>query len=220
MPTRMLRDGILTSERIAELAWDEEVFYRRLMSVVDDYGRFHAHKALIRAACYPLLLDKVADSDIEKWLSACVSASLVGVYPASDGKRYIELLDFGQRIQGKSKFPPPCSASTVDNRESRETTAVVVVEDVVVVEGGKGKSARTRKSSLPADFCISERVRKWAEGKGYDQLEAHFEVFVSKASAKGYTYADWDSGFMGAVREDWAKLRIPKAGASRKRKDL
>lgn len=107
MPTRILRDGILTSERVAKLGWGDEVFYRRLMSVADDHGRFYALPALLRAACYPLHLDKVSDADIGKWLTACVNAALVSVYPASDGKRYLQIHDFGQRVQSKSKFPDP-----------------------------------------------------------------------------------------------------------------
>lgn len=35
MPSRILREGILTSERVNALAPLEELFYRRLMSVVD-----------------------------------------------------------------------------------------------------------------------------------------------------------------------------------------
>jgi hypothetical protein len=105
MPTRIIRDGILTSERIQSLGWAEEVFYRRIMSIVDDYGRYYAKPALLRAACYPLLLQKVSDSDIEKWLTACVNSALVRVYPAKDGKRYMEILDFKQRTRTPSKFP-------------------------------------------------------------------------------------------------------------------
>lgn len=108
MPTRMLREGILTSERVASLNWGEEVFYRRLMSVVDDFGRYYATPMLLRAACYPLQLNKVSDSDIEKWIAGCATAALVRVYPAKDGKRYIELMDFRQRVRASvSKFPPP-----------------------------------------------------------------------------------------------------------------
>jgi hypothetical protein len=76
------------------------------------------------------------------------------------------------------------------------------------------KRRATSKTPLPADFSISDRVRKWAEEKGYARLEAHFEGFVSKCRAKGYTYADWDEGLMGAIREDWAKLNVPQARAS------
>jgi hypothetical protein len=43
MPNRELREGILTSERINALTFPAEVFYRRLMSVVDDFGRCPAH---------------------------------------------------------------------------------------------------------------------------------------------------------------------------------
>lgn len=107
MPSRLIRDGILTSERVDALGWAEEVFYRRLQSVVDDYGRFYANPKLLRAACYPLRLDKVSDSDIVKWTALCSEAGLVRVYPASDGKRYLQIVNFGQRIQAKSKFPDP-----------------------------------------------------------------------------------------------------------------
>ncbi len=108
MPNRILRDGILTSEPVDRLGWAEEVFYRRLYSIVDDHGRFYANPKLIRAAAYPLKLDRVSDPDIGKWLTVCVEAGLVRVYSASDEKRYIQILKFNQRIQAKSKFPDPC----------------------------------------------------------------------------------------------------------------
>jgi len=107
MPNRILRDGILASEKVAGLSWTAEVFYRRVMSVADDYGRFHGNPRLLRSACYPLQIDKVSDADIEKWLTECVTAALVSVYPAQDGKRYLEISNFGQQVRAKSKFPPP-----------------------------------------------------------------------------------------------------------------
>lgn len=106
MPNRILREGILTSERVARLGWPAEVFYRRLMSVVDDFGRYYATPMLLRAACYPLHLDKVSDSDIGKWLAVCAEADLVRVYPAEDGKRYLQMVDFRQQVRATaSKFP-------------------------------------------------------------------------------------------------------------------
>lgn len=115
MPNRILREGILTSPRMAKLGWAEEVFYRRLHSVVDDFGRYYADAGLLRAACYPRQLNKVSDSDIGKWLGACSDAALVRVYPAQDGESYLEVLDFAQQVRAKkSKFPDPmstCAAS-------------------------------------------------------------------------------------------------------------
>jgi hypothetical protein len=57
VPNRILRDGILTSEAVASLDWASEVFYRRLYSIVDDYGRHEAGHQLLRAKCYPLQTD-------------------------------------------------------------------------------------------------------------------------------------------------------------------
>lgn len=82
------------------------------MSAVDDYGRYTANPKLLRAALYPLQLDKVTDADIGKWTACVQKAGLVSVYPASDGKRYLELLDFRQQVKAKkSKFPSPISDS-------------------------------------------------------------------------------------------------------------
>lgn len=107
MPNRILREGILTSERVDALNWEAEVFYRRLMSVVDDFGRFTAHPSLLRAALFPLKLDTVRDANMERLLAFVEQARLVRVYEVA-GKRYLELLDFKQQVRAKeSKYPQP-----------------------------------------------------------------------------------------------------------------
>lgn len=106
MPNRIIRDGILTSGRVNSLDWPEEVFYRRLMSVVDDYGRFHGDPELLRPYLYPLKVDRVRVADISRWIAACVKAGLIAHYRALDDKAYIAVLNFGQQVRAqKSKFP-------------------------------------------------------------------------------------------------------------------
>jgi len=119
MPSRILREGILTSERVATLNWAEEVFYRRLMSVVDDYGRYTANPKLIRAACYPLIIDKVSDADVGKWMAKCAEAALVSVYPATDGKRYLQISNFRQQTRTTvSKYPAMSGECAAKSSES------------------------------------------------------------------------------------------------------
>ncbi len=65
----------------------------------------------------------------------------------------------------------------------------------------------SRLTRIPDDFCISERVTKWAAEKGFDRLDEHLDAFVRKAKMKAYKYTDWDLAFMEAIREDWAKIR-------------
>lgn len=106
MPTRMLREGILDSDRVNRLDDEEEVFYRRLMSIVDDYGRFEAQRAKLRARLYPLKLDSKSENRVGDLLLACVRERLVLVY-AANGKAFLQLLNFAQQTRSKSKCPPP-----------------------------------------------------------------------------------------------------------------
>lgn len=107
MPNRILREGILTSERVNSLSTNAELFYRRLQSVVDDYGRFSANLTLLRASCYPLKLDSVKEDSISKHLAECVGARLIVLYTVAD-KAYLELQDFRQQVRAKeSKYPAP-----------------------------------------------------------------------------------------------------------------
>lgn len=165
MPNRILREGIITSPRIARLSgWADEVFYRRLMSVVDDFGRFHADPGLLRAACYPRQLNKVSDSDIGKWLTACVTAALVRVYPASDGESYLQLLDFRQQTRAKeSRFPAPDSVCIADatHTPSNRIADAPVYGDGDVYEDGDGKKPRARRATLPCPDDVSAEV--WAD---------------------------------------------------------
>jgi hypothetical protein len=134
MPNRILREGILTSERIAGLGWPAEVFYRRLMSVVDDFGRYWAKPELLRAGCYPLHLDRVGNSDIGKWLDACRKAALVRTYTVA-GKEYLELLDFRQQVRAKeSKYPAPDTQMPSTCAADAHLDGDVVEDEDVVAE--------------------------------------------------------------------------------------
>lgn len=155
MPNRILREGILTSESVCSLGWAEEVFYRRLASIVDDYGRHDANPKLLRSRCYPLQTDDVQVTDIDRWMRTCQKAGLIRIYHA-DGKCYLEVCKFGQQQRSTSKCPPPPAS---DNKcyqpianEHLDVFGVgvedgVVFEDEVVV--GDDKTPRKR-SSRPA----------------------------------------------------------------------
>lgn len=168
MPNRILRDGVLSSEAVASLGWPAEVLYRRLMSVVDDYGRFSASPKLIRAACYPLQIDKVSDSDIEKWLACVQKAALVRVYPAPDGKRYLQIEKFGQQVRSKSKFPgPDDSASNCAQPLANAHLDVFGVEDVSEDEKSARKRAQPfdpREIELPSWLDRAD-WRNWCEDR-------------------------------------------------------
>jgi len=168
MPNRILREGILTSPRMASLNWAEEVFYRRLHSVVDDFGRYFADVGLLRAACYPRQLNKVSDSDIGKWLTALVEAALVRVYPAQDGERYLEVLDFGQQIRAKkSKFPDSLSTCVADAKQVIANEHLDVSVSVSVSDKGSRKRSPgfDAKSIQLPEWLDSELWALWVDDR-------------------------------------------------------
>lgn len=85
-----------------------------------------------------------------------------------------------------------------------------VISDVVEKSASPKRKPKTQKTTVPENFEISDSVRVWAESKNFGDLEQHLEYFTAKAAANGYKYADWDSAFKTAIRDDWAKLRTPR----------
>lgn len=106
MPVRLLREGILDSEGVNALTFPAEVFYRRLMSVVDDFGRFDGRAAVLRGRLYPLKLDTVREADISRWIAECEKAGLIALYDVG-GKQYILFRKLGPARAKESKYPPP-----------------------------------------------------------------------------------------------------------------
>lgn len=107
MPNRIIREGIITSEAVNSLSWEAEIFYRRLLSVVDDFGRFDARPSVLRSALYPLKLDSMREDSVQRCLKSCEAARLVVLYSV-DGKEYLEVTNFRQQVRSKkSKYPAP-----------------------------------------------------------------------------------------------------------------
>jgi hypothetical protein len=144
VPNRIVREAILTSERVASLGWPEEVFYRRLMSIVDDYGRTEANHQLLRSKCYPLQTDQVRAADIARWMAACQKAGVILCYEVG-GKQYLEVLNFGQQQRSASKCPPPPSVDSNCLQPQADAHLVVSVSGVV------SEDVKTRSRATPPD---------------------------------------------------------------------
>lgn len=148
MPERIVRPGILTSEPVNRLSWPAEVFYRRLMSIVDDFGRYDGRPAILRASLYPLLLERVREADVASWIGECHEAGLVRLYQCPGSKPHVELLKFDQRLRAKkSKWPSSAcervpahanaSESESDTESSAEKGAGAFFENLLPEQFGK-----------------------------------------------------------------------------------
>ncbi len=209
MPSRVIREGILTSERVNKIALDPkcEVFYRRLFNVVDDYGRHDGLPALLRAALYPLMIDAVSVQDICTYLDACETAGLIRRYEVS-GKPYIELWNFHQRLRRmKSKYPPPsgkestavdghltaecgqmtaeCGQVTASGRELPPPAADCCPESESETETDLETDTGARDSSDARQFNPWDQFREaYPECKRNVRVESSCRAYVSRISGK------------------------------------
>lgn len=111
MPNRIIKESICTSENLDNLTPEEEVFFYRLIVNCEDYGRADARPQVIRSKCFPLRMDRVSNSDIERWLQALAREKIIIIYQVA-GKPYLQFITWGnhQQIRAKkSKFPAPDS---------------------------------------------------------------------------------------------------------------
>ena len=167
MPNRILRDGVLDSRAVSALTDDGQILFYRLMSIADDYGRYHADPELIRAKCFPLLLDRWPLSRVANALTnlnetkVSTGVPLVVIYGTSSStNKYLQIEGFGQRTRTPSKFPDPS------------------VRELVVAMRTNVSNDVTNASTVPPNADISEQLQaSRARTHSHPTTPPHAEVF-------------------------------------------
>lgn len=237
MPTRILRDGILTSERVNLLDWEAEVFYRRLLSVGDDFGLFDARPAILRPSLYPLKLDQMRETNIQRCLNDCSAAGLVRLYEVK-GKQYGVIVNYGQRIRKESKPRYPVTPEVaelfsdfpqfVELRGDSRRSAADCGEPPPLAAKAKAETKdqeKTETNILSGSHCVeqfprcSEEVHRFMaallEAPKGDELarcaESFFDDFAARGwkDSRGIPLADWKPAARKYARS-WAVNNIQK----------
>lgn len=169
MPTRLIREGIIDSERVNALSWFEEVFYRRLLNKVDDFGRYDARPRFLLVQLFGMKIDDApSDADISAALTACAQAGLVQLYEV-DGKPYLQVLDFRQQVRTKkSRWPePPCGARcrAGDEQEQAEQGA----DDTQTMSGCAADDEQMHSACIADDMQMHTKT----ETKTETDIKAH-----------------------------------------------
>lgn len=167
LPTRILRPGINDSRAINSLSDSGEIFYRRLMSIVDDFGRTEAAVELLRPELFKRQLDRWPAERVEAALTECAQTTteegeaLVSVY-YSGARLYLQINNFGQRVRKdqRSKYPEPESTRGKFPRVPAISRLGVVGGVVVVgVEGGGVHTAPAARRP-PAPVLMPKRAEQ------------------------------------------------------------
>lgn len=103
MPKRFLKPGLTTSEHWNGSSFESQSFYIRLITLVDDYGRYDGRPQILRAHCFPLQ-EKMSLKNIEEMCIDLVKNDLATFY-SRDDKIIIQLLRWEENPRSEPKFP-------------------------------------------------------------------------------------------------------------------
>lgn len=235
---RNIKPGFFKNYELADLGAGAQVLFAGLWCLADREGRLEDKPRYIKAEIFPYY-----EYDVNGGLTELQRLGLVSRYVVA-GVAVIQVCNFKKHqtphnTEKASTLPEqpaktPIESTTyaangeltVDSRKSNGGNPPdSLIPDSPIPDSGlmdtaaqapspSRKKTEDRKTAIPEDFGISDRVRTWAAKGGYTMLEQHLEAFVRKCKAKGYKNVSWDDAFMEAVREDWAKLRGRVANGS------
>jgi hypothetical protein len=103
-----------------------------------------------------------------------------------------------------------CTSNKEDKTETRQKEKKDTALASQVAPPSLSQKRGTKKTTLPENFGISDRVQKWAQEHGHTRIQERLEQFVGYCRANGKLYADYDEALMNAIRGDWANLNGKK----------
>ena len=162
MPTRYLKPGVRDSECIDGLTPQAENLFYRLLVTVDDFGRFDARPAMIKANCFPIK-DSMSINKCKDLLEELVNKNLIVVYEAK-GKNVLQMSKWDNIPRAKeSKYP-----SLADDGIQVHTDVYKLHTDVPLTETETKTKTETKTppegvSQLVWDSFVKQRKTKRAQ---------------------------------------------------------
>lgn len=226
MPNRYVRESAIESEPMNTLCWQGEVFYRRLLNRADDFGRYTANPALLRASIFPLQLDRVRDSDIPRLLAECEKAGLLFVYAVA-GKQFLVLNKWEVGRAKRSEYPAPpadiCERMQTYVYVSKQTHAHVPDSDSDTdANSDTDNSAAAPELPMPDTLLTEAFKAKWAEYVAYRRASRMKALKPASVAKQWSELAAWGHDAAVAsidqtIRNGWQGLFEPRAGAPQRK---
>ena len=191
MPTRYLKPGVRDSECIDGLTPQAENLFYRLLVTVDDFGRFDARPAMIKANCFPIK-DSMSINKCKDLLDELEINELITVYVVS-GKNILQMSKWDNVPRAKeSKYPAP-----VDKRIQVHTDVYRLHTDAPLTETETETKTKTETYICPPSGELEEKtgLPKCSHQEVIDlyhqKLPTLRKVEVWNDARKGYLRQRW-----------------------------
>ena len=196
MPTRYLKPGVRDSEAIDNLSPQAENIFYRLLVTVDDFGRFDARPAMIKAQCFPIK-ESVSINKCKELLEELSRANLILLYEA-EGKPYLQMCKWDNIPRAKeSKYP------------AHEGTCIQMYTDVPLTE-----TETETKTKTKTDISISPPSGEPEEKTGLPKC-FHEEVIdlyhIHLPTLRKVEI--WNETRKGYLRQRWREVALELSAA-------
>lgn len=106
MPQRFLKPGLPSSEKWDGCTWPAQSFYVRLITLVDDFGRYEANMVLLKNNAFPLREDLRTGQVLELCME--LHSRQLAFFYKVDEKSYLQLTNWTERPRAEtSRYPSP-----------------------------------------------------------------------------------------------------------------
>ncbi len=183
MPQRFLRPGITTSERWNSVSFEAQSLYIRILTLVDDFGRYDARIPILHGQCFALRND-IKPQRTAALRSELHAASLVVVYEVC-GKEYLEVTQWQERARcERSKYPDPLpipqdsAAERSGTQPSAASLAIASTPSPSIIASTSSTLATTA-AALPPELDFSDfrdSWDRWGEYRKQARLKAYTDI--------------------------------------------
>jgi hypothetical protein len=201
MPQRFLRPGIRSSIGWNSVSWFTQSFYTRLLTLVDDFGRYEAEPLVLRGMAFPLGDHEGKPVDMKAILEACEQLRVSGlaIFYEVKGKKFLQVTKWQERARSKkSLFPDPdnnceqmttsadkcCLSSPYALRLTPSSSPEPKAKEKECVDVAPAAGAASLKTSLARALTVKE-VEDFCESEGLPRSDG--ETFWHSHEANGWT---------------------------------
>lgn len=161
MPQRFLRPGLTTSEAWNSVSWAAQSLYIRILTLVDDFGRYDARVRVLHGECFALR-DDVTPQDTAAFRSELQQVGLITIYEVG-GKEYLQITKWKEHARSRRSIYPSHEAAPQGPAPSQANGASplkINAENRVCSEVEAFTYGRTLMPPCPQD-----RVSEWWLGR-------------------------------------------------------
>lgn len=110
MPQRFLRPGIRDSSRFNAVSMEAQSLYIRLLTLVDDFGRYDGRASVICSHCFAVWNDAnpkqlIDAKETARLCGQMEAVNLIEFHTSKDGKLVLQMTQWNERARGDSKWP-------------------------------------------------------------------------------------------------------------------